>query len=91
MSNKGLCDPWPAKCRSSQYGQLCIALRQIVRILVHPFRLPIFERGAPVSAKPGELNSPVDEKSLDPEDWEEFRRLGHKAFDDMLEYSEVCG
>ncbi len=44
-----------------------------------------------MSAKPSDLNSPVDEKSLDPEDWEELRRLGHQAFDDMLEYLKSVG
>lgn len=28
----------------------------------------------------------VEERSLDPEDWEELRRLGHQAFDDVIEY-----
>ena len=26
------------------------------------------------------------ERSLDPEDWEELRLLGHRAFDDMIDY-----
>jgi glutamate/tyrosine decarboxylase-like PLP-dependent enzyme len=44
-----------------------------------------------VSAKPSELTSPIEEKSLDPEDWDELRRLGHQAFDDMLEYLKSVG
>ena len=44
-----------------------------------------------MSAKPSDLNSPGDEKSLDPEDWEELRRLGHQAFDDMVEYLKSVG
>jgi len=44
-----------------------------------------------VSAKVPGLKSTVDEKSLDPEDWEELRRLGHQAFDDMLEYLKSVG
>lgn len=28
----------------------------------------------------------VPEKSLDPDDWEEFRALGHRALDDMVDY-----
>ena len=39
-----------------------------------------------MSAKASDPGSPVVEKSLDPEDWEELRQLGHQAFDDMLEY-----
>jgi glutamate/tyrosine decarboxylase-like PLP-dependent enzyme len=44
-----------------------------------------------VSAKPSELVSPDEETSLDPEDWEELRRLGHQAFDDMIEYLQSVG
>ena len=44
-----------------------------------------------MSAKTSELRSPVDEKSLDPEDWEELRQLGHQAFDDMIEYLKAVG
>lgn len=33
----------------------------------------------------------MDEKSLDPDDWEELRRLGHRAFDDMIEYLKHVG
>lgn len=44
-----------------------------------------------MSAKASELKPAVDEKSLDPEDWEELRRLGHQAFDDMLEYLQSVG
>jgi len=39
-----------------------------------------------VSANVTDIGSPAIEKSLDPEDWEELRQLGHQAFDDMLEY-----
>ena len=39
-----------------------------------------------MSAKASGLESPDKERSLDPEDWEELRQLGHQAFDDMLEY-----
>ena len=39
-----------------------------------------------MSAKASDLESPAKERSLDPEDWEELRQLGHQAFDDMLEY-----
>lgn len=31
------------------------------------------------------------ERSLDPEDWEAFRALGHRAFDDMVEYLQSVG
>jgi len=44
-----------------------------------------------VSAKTSELRSPAGERSLDPEDWEELRQLGHQAFDDMLEYLKSVG
>ena len=44
-----------------------------------------------MNAKAAEPKSPVDERSLDPEDWEELRKLGHQAFDDMLEYLKSVG
>jgi len=44
-----------------------------------------------VSAKASELMSPENERSLDPEDWEELRRLGHQAFDDMIGYLQTVG
>ncbi len=44
-----------------------------------------------MSAKTSELRSPARERSLDPEDWEELRQLGHQAFDDMLEYLKSVG
>ncbi len=44
-----------------------------------------------MSTKASELGSPVDERSLDPEDWEELRQLGHQAFDDMIEYLKSVG
>ncbi len=39
-------------------------------------------------AKPSEFETPVtrDERSLDPEDWDALRDLGHRVFDDMLDY-----
>ena len=30
-----------------------------------------------------------DERSLDPDDWEALRELGHRAFDDMIEYLQT--
>ena len=39
-----------------------------------------------MTVKAAELKSPAEERSLDPEDWEELRQLGHRAFDDMLDY-----
>jgi glutamate/tyrosine decarboxylase-like PLP-dependent enzyme len=30
--------------------------------------------------------SDASEQSLDPEDWEQFRRLGHRVFDDLVDY-----
>jgi len=44
-----------------------------------------------VSARANEPESGVTERSLDPEDWEELRQLGHQAFDDMLEYLKTVG
>jgi hypothetical protein len=44
-----------------------------------------------VSAKASEFMSPAEEKSLDPQDWEAFRQLGHQAFDDMLAYLRTVG
>jgi len=32
-----------------------------------------------------------DERSLDPDDWEALRELGHRAFDDMIEYLQTIG
>ena len=31
-------------------------------------------------------NSEAVEESLDPQDWEELRSLGHRMLDDMLDY-----
>jgi len=31
------------------------------------------------------------ERSLDPDDWEALRELGHRAFDDMIEYLQTIG
>ena len=31
----------------------------------------------------------AEERSLDPDDWEDLRRLGHRAFDDMIEYLQT--
>jgi glutamate/tyrosine decarboxylase-like PLP-dependent enzyme len=39
-----------------------------------------------VSAEPEDLPLQSPERSLDPEDWEELRKLGHRAFDDVVEY-----
>ena len=44
-----------------------------------------------MTAKAAELKSPAEERSLDPEDWEELRQLGHQAFDDMIEYLKSVG
>jgi len=44
-----------------------------------------------VSARANEPSAGVTERSLDPEDWEELRQLGHQAFDDMLEYLKTVG
>ncbi len=44
-----------------------------------------------MSAEPSEFTSPAEERSLDPEDWEELRQLGHQVFDDMLEYLKSVG
>jgi glutamate/tyrosine decarboxylase-like PLP-dependent enzyme len=39
-----------------------------------------------VSAEAREIIDTTAERSLDPEDWERFRALGHRAFDDLVEY-----
>ena len=56
-----------------------------------PFLLPVIARGEPVSDKASELESLAEERSLDPEDWEELRQLGHQAFDDAIEYLKAVG
>lgn len=33
----------------------------------------------------------VEERSLDPADWDALRRLGHQAFDDVIEYLKTIG
>ena len=43
-------------------------------------------RGNDVSAEAREITDTEPERSLDPEDWEQFRALGHRAFDDLVEY-----
>jgi glutamate/tyrosine decarboxylase-like PLP-dependent enzyme len=54
-------------------------------------RFPNFDRGETVGAKASDPAAGVEERSLDPEDWEELRRLGHEAFDDMIEYLRSIG
>lgn len=49
------------------------------------------QRGEMVSAEPSEVMSAGEERSLDPQDWEALRALGHQAFDDMLEYLKTVG
>jgi glutamate/tyrosine decarboxylase-like PLP-dependent enzyme len=39
-----------------------------------------------VSTEPVDVYSETHEQSLDPEDWERLRELGHRAFDDAIEY-----
>ena len=39
-----------------------------------------------MSAKASELDVGNTERSLDPQDWDALRQLGHRAFDDMVEY-----
>ena len=39
-----------------------------------------------MSAEPADVYSETREQSLDPEDWERLRELGHRAFDDAIEY-----
>lgn len=47
---------------------------------------PIDKRGKTVSAEPEDVIEHTIEHSLDPEDWESLRELGHQAFDDAIEY-----
>ena len=39
-----------------------------------------------MSAEARDIVDTPAERSLDPEDWERFRALGHRAFDDLVEY-----
>ncbi|MFQ6004676.1 MAG: pyridoxal phosphate-dependent decarboxylase family protein [Woeseia sp.] len=39
-----------------------------------------------MSAEPAGMQTGFPEKSLDPDDWEALRGLGHLAFDDVIEY-----
>ncbi len=39
-----------------------------------------------MSGEPADVFSEQPEQSLDPDDWENLRSLGHQAFDDVLEY-----
>ncbi len=39
-----------------------------------------------MSAEPAEVYEQRTERSLDPEDWEALRELGHQVFDDVIEY-----
>ncbi len=39
-----------------------------------------------MSAEPADVFDHAPERSLDPEDWESLRMLGHQAFDDVIEY-----
>ena len=42
-----------------------------------------------MNAKPDSSDFGTEEVSLDPEDWEELRALGHRAFDDMIDYLQT--
>lgn len=42
-------------------------------------------------AEPTDLHEKTTERSLDPEDWEKLRKLGHRAFDDAIEYLKTVG
>jgi glutamate/tyrosine decarboxylase-like PLP-dependent enzyme len=42
-----------------------------------------------VSAEPADVYLQTPERSLDPEDWESLRALGHRAFDDAIEYLQT--
>ncbi len=39
-----------------------------------------------MSAEPADVLDQTTERSLDPEDWEKLRELGHQVFDDVIEY-----
>ncbi len=39
-----------------------------------------------MTAKHTERSDAPTERSLDPDDWDAFRKLGHEAFDDMVDY-----
>ncbi len=47
---------------------------------------PTTKRGKTVSAEAADLHEQTTERSLDPEDWERLRELGHRVFDDVIEY-----
>jgi glutamate/tyrosine decarboxylase-like PLP-dependent enzyme len=51
----------------------------------------IDNRGKTVSAEPADIFEQTTERSLDPEDWEKLRELGHQAFDDAIEYLKTVG
>ncbi len=44
-----------------------------------------------MSAEPADIYEQTPERSLDPEDWEKLRELGHRAFDDAIEYLRTVG
>jgi len=48
-------------------------------------------RGETVSAEPADIYEQTPERSLDPEDWDKLRELGHQAFDDAIELLRSVG
>lgn len=44
-----------------------------------------------MSAESEKMNDQMPERSLDPQDWEQLRALGHTALDDMIEYLKSVG
>lgn len=42
-----------------------------------------------MSATPASKTHEPEERSLDPEDWEAFRSLGHRALDEMIDYLQT--
>jgi aromatic-L-amino-acid decarboxylase len=76
-------------CYASAEPQLYIV--SITRGRILNIRPKLEWRGIFVSAQPADVYIDSPERSLDPEDWEELRELGHRAIDDVVEYLKTVG
>jgi len=74
------------KCLPAGGLQLCIVSPEPGWILAVCSGQQSTRRGNAVSAEPADVYLESPEQSLDPEDWERLRELGHRAFDDAIEY-----
>ncbi len=60
-------------------------LRKLELSAIHPFP-HFFESQSFMKDLPPELNTELDKESLDPQNWDDMRALGHRMIDDVIDY-----